>query len=125
MLLTLSKDETTRTKSYLVSFIRFDKSIDPEKLVHQICVDAHANPDRKRSRYIQRMTPVKSIRKTLSVDLEAFAREILKPHFHSGGGPKKVCHSTLSFISLGMSLRPANTVRYPACDEEQSKVRQR
>ncbi|KAB8200963.1 hypothetical protein BDV34DRAFT_216702 [Aspergillus parasiticus] len=72
-----------------VSFIRFDKSIDPEKLVHQICVDAHANPDRKRSRYIQRMTPVKSIRKTLSVDLEAFAREILKPHFHSGGGPKK------------------------------------
>ncbi|KAB8257063.1 hypothetical protein BDV32DRAFT_140718 [Aspergillus pseudonomiae] len=72
-----------------VSFIRFDKSIDPEKLVHQICVDAHANPSKKRSRYIQRMTPVKSIRKTLSVDLEAFAREILKPHFHSGGGPKK------------------------------------
>ncbi|KAF7596404.1 hypothetical protein BBP40_001711 [Aspergillus hancockii] len=72
-----------------VSFIRFDKSIDPEKLVHQICIDAHANPEKKRSRFIQRMTPVKSIRKTLSVDLEVFAQEILKPHFHSGGGPKK------------------------------------
>ncbi|GAB1194647.1 hypothetical protein APSETT444_003893 [Aspergillus pseudonomiae] len=78
-----------------VSFIRFDKSIDPEKLVHQICVDAHANPSKKRSRYIQRMTPVKSIRKTLSVDLEAFAREILKPHFHSGGGPKKFDRDSL------------------------------
>jgi hypothetical protein len=36
------------------------------------------------------MTPVTEVRKTLSVDLEAFAREILKPHFHSGGPPKKV-----------------------------------
>ncbi|KAE8152708.1 hypothetical protein BDV25DRAFT_150645 [Aspergillus avenaceus] len=72
-----------------VSFIRFDKSIDPEKLVHDICLDAYTNPEQKRSRYIQRMTPVKSVRKTLSVDLEAFAQEILKPHFHSGGPAKK------------------------------------
>ncbi|KAL2842347.1 hypothetical protein BJY01DRAFT_3933 [Aspergillus pseudoustus] len=72
-----------------LSFVRFDKSIDPEKLVHEICLDAHANPDKKRSRYIQRLTPTRSIRKTLSVDLEEFAREILKPHFHSGGPPKK------------------------------------
>ncbi|KAL4800637.1 hypothetical protein BDV19DRAFT_74974 [Aspergillus venezuelensis] len=72
-----------------IIFIKFDKSIDPEKLVHQICLDAHANPDQKRSRYIQRLTPARSIRKTLSVDLEEFAKEILKPHFHSGGPPKK------------------------------------
>ncbi|KAL5334025.1 THUMP domain protein [Aspergillus crustosus] len=72
-----------------IIFVRFDKSIDPEKLVYQICLDAHANPDKKRSRYIQRLTPARSIRKTLSVDLDAFAREILKPHFHSGGPPKK------------------------------------
>lgn len=36
------------------------------------------------------MTPVVSIRKTLSVELEPFIKEMLKPHFHSGGGPKKV-----------------------------------
>ncbi|KAL3453777.1 hypothetical protein BJX65DRAFT_76719 [Aspergillus insuetus] len=72
-----------------LSFVRFDKSIDPEQLVHRICLDAHANPDKKRSRYIQRLTPARSIRKTLSVDLEEFAREILKPHFHSGGPPMK------------------------------------
>lgn len=74
-----------------VTFIRLDKSIDPIKLVHDLCVEAHANPERKRSRWVKRMTPVSSIRKTLSVDFEAFAREILQPHFHSGGPPKKVC----------------------------------
>ncbi|KAL3475031.1 hypothetical protein BJX99DRAFT_247809 [Aspergillus californicus] len=72
-----------------IIFVRFDKSIDPEKLVHQVCLDACANPAKKSSRYIQRLTPARSIRKTLSVDLEEFAREILKPHFHSGGPPKK------------------------------------
>ncbi|GKZ73453.1 THUMP domain-containing protein 1 [Aspergillus niger] len=70
-------------------FVRFDKSINPEEMVHQLCLDAAANPEKKRSRWIQRMTPAISVRKTLSVDLESFAREILKPHFHSGGPPKK------------------------------------
>ncbi|KAL2866959.1 THUMP domain-containing protein [Aspergillus lucknowensis] len=70
-------------------FVRFNKSVDPEKLAHEICLDAQANPGKKRSRYIQRLTPARSIRKTLSVELESFARDILKPHFHSGGPPKK------------------------------------
>ncbi|KAL4873508.1 hypothetical protein BDV12DRAFT_79536 [Aspergillus spectabilis] len=81
--------ETVKFDLPCIIFVRFDKAIDPEQLVYQICLDAHANPDKKRSRYIQRLTPARSIRKTLSVDLEAFAREILKPHFHSGGPPKK------------------------------------
>ncbi|KAJ5721780.1 uncharacterized protein N7483_009714 [Penicillium malachiteum] len=66
-----------------------DKSVDPVELVHKLCVDAQANPDKKQSRFIKRLTPITMIRKTLSVDLEAFAKEILKPHFHSGGPPKK------------------------------------
>lgn len=84
-----------------VTFIRLDKSIDPIKLVHDLCVEAHANPERKRSRWVKRMTPISSIRKTLSVDFEAFAREILQPHFHSGGPPKKVCFhvSLCSFLA--------------------------
>ncbi|KAL4810538.1 hypothetical protein BDV18DRAFT_58725 [Aspergillus unguis] len=81
--------ETVKFDLPCIIFVKFDKSIDPEKLVHKICLDAHANPEQKRSRYIQRLTPARSIRKTLSVDLEEFAREILKPHFHSGGPPKK------------------------------------
>ncbi|KAL1964081.1 hypothetical protein VTN77DRAFT_7499 [Rasamsonia byssochlamydoides] len=72
-----------------LSFIRVDKSIDPVQLVHGLCLDAQANPDQKKSRWIKRMTPVTSIRKTLKVDLSEFAKEILQPHFHAGGGPKK------------------------------------
>lgn len=70
--------------------MRLDPSIDPVQLVHRLCTEAHANPESKKSRWIKRMHPVTSIRKTLSVDLEAFAKEILKPHFHSGGPPKTV-----------------------------------
>ncbi|KAJ5601653.1 THUMP domain protein [Penicillium lagena] len=72
-----------------VTFMRLDKSIDPVQLVHRLCTEAQANPTTKTSRWIQRMTPVTEIRKTLRVDLEAFAKEILAPHFHSGGPPKK------------------------------------
>lgn len=73
-----------------MSFIRVDKSIDPVDLVHGICLEARENPEKKSCRWVLRMTPVTAIRKTLSVNLEEFAKEILKPHFHSGGAPKKV-----------------------------------
>ncbi|KAL2001573.1 hypothetical protein VTN02DRAFT_1573 [Thermoascus thermophilus] len=72
-----------------LTFIRLDKSIDPVQLVHSLCAEAKANPEKKKGRWVKRMTPVTSIRKTLSVDLESFAKEILKPHFHAGGPPKK------------------------------------
>ncbi|KAL4897031.1 hypothetical protein BDV59DRAFT_198473 [Aspergillus ambiguus] len=81
--------QAIRIEMPCVSFIRLDKSIEPEKLVHDICIDASENPDRKRTRFLQRMTPVHSIRKTLNVDLEVFAKEILAPHFHAGGPPRK------------------------------------
>ena len=63
-------------------------------MVHELCEEAYAHPEKKRSRYVKRMTPITSIRKVLSVDLEVFAREILKPYFHSGGPAKKVCCSS-------------------------------
>lgn len=77
--------------------MRLDPSIDPVKLVHRLCIEAHAHPETKKSRWIKRMHPVTSIRKTLSVDLAVFAKEILKPHFHSGGPPKTVSLRPLTF----------------------------
>ncbi|KAJ6180685.1 hypothetical protein N7519_011146 [Penicillium mononematosum] len=88
-----SKDKTRQFQPVqmdmpCVTFMRLDPSIDPVQLVHRLCSEAHAHPETKKSRWIKRMHPVTSIRKTLSVDLTAFAKEILKPHFHSGGPPK-------------------------------------
>ncbi|CAG8023041.1 unnamed protein product [Penicillium salamii] len=71
-----------------VTFVRLDPSIEPVQLVHRLCSEAHANPDVKKSRYIQRMHPMTKVHKTLSVDLAEFAKDILKPYFHSGGPPK-------------------------------------
>lgn len=64
--------------------------MDPVSLVHTICKDAKANPDRQRSRYIKRMTPMTLMRKTLGGGLEQVCESVLKPHFHSGGPSKKV-----------------------------------
>ncbi|CAG8886901.1 unnamed protein product [Penicillium egyptiacum] len=88
-----SKDKTRQFQPVQIDmpcvvFMRLDPSIDPVQLVHRLCSEAHAHPETKKSRWIKRMHPVTSIRKTLSVDLAVFAKEILKPHFHSGGPPK-------------------------------------
>ncbi|EYE94622.1 THUMP domain-containing protein [Aspergillus ruber CBS 135680] len=83
------KFQAIRMEVPCVAFIKFDKSIDPVQMVHKLCLEAQAHPEKKRGRYIQRMTPMVMMKKTLSVDLEAFAKEILEPHFHSGGPPKK------------------------------------
>ncbi|CEJ56333.1 hypothetical protein PMG11_02541 [Penicillium brasilianum] len=81
--------QAIRLEMPCVIFVRLEKTVDPVELVHRLCAEAQANPETKKSRYVKRMTPVTEVRKTLSVDLEAFACEILKPHFHSGGPPKK------------------------------------
>jgi tRNA acetyltransferase TAN1 len=72
-----------------VVLYRIDKSIDPVKLVHDICEEARANPDQRKSRWIKRMIPITQIRKVLSVDLTAFAKEVLQPSFHTDDIPKK------------------------------------
>lgn len=86
--------------------MRLDPSIDPVQLVHRLCLEAEANPETKKSRYIKRMHPITSMRKTLSVDLEAFAKEILKPHFHSGGPPKTVSSSPFGRRSTDLGKHP-------------------
>ena len=72
-----------------VTFVKTGPGIDPVSLVHAICKDAQSRPDLKRSRFIKRMTPVTMLRKILPDGLEQVCESVLKPHFHSGGSPKK------------------------------------
>ena len=77
-----------------MTFIRTDTSIDPVQMVYDLCVAARANAEQKKSRWIKRMIPISQIRKTLSVELQDFAREIVGPYFHSNTSPKKVGQSS-------------------------------
>ncbi|OJD13841.1 hypothetical protein AJ78_05737 [Emergomyces pasteurianus Ep9510] len=72
-----------------LSFIKIDKTLDPVQIAHRLCTDARANPIKKRSRWIQRITPITLTQKVLGGGLEQLSLEVLKPHFHSGGSPKK------------------------------------
>ncbi|PGG99479.1 tRNA acetyltransferase TAN1 [Blastomyces parvus] len=72
-----------------LSFIKIDKTFDPVQIAHRLCTDARENPTKKRSRWIQRITPITLTQKVLGGGIEQLSREVLKPHFHSGGPSKK------------------------------------
>ncbi|QSS64892.1 THUMP domain-containing protein [Histoplasma capsulatum] len=72
-----------------LSFIKIDKTLDPVQIAHRLCKEASEDPAKKRSRWIQRITPVTLTQKVLGGGLEQLSREVLKPHFHSGGPSKK------------------------------------
>ncbi len=67
-----------------------DNAVDPINAVHRLCVEAEADPEKKRSRWVKRLTPITLVRKVLGGGLEDLSREVLKPHFHPGALPKKV-----------------------------------
>ncbi|KAM5441314.1 hypothetical protein MferCBS31731_003743 [Microsporum ferrugineum] len=70
-------------------FVKISKGLDPVEIVHRLCIDAQTHPEQKRSRWVKRLTPITSMRKILGGGLEELAHDVLKPHFHSGGPPKK------------------------------------
>ena len=89
-----------------VAFIKVADPIDPVKLVHEICIDAQRCPQQRSSCWIQRMTPVTMIRKVFDSGLEELAARVLKPHFHSGGPPKKVKSPSMSSTSCVRHYSP-------------------
>jgi tRNA acetyltransferase TAN1 len=69
-----------------VSFVRFPSGLvsshDPVEIVRNLCTTA-AKKDFQgpRSRYIQRLTPISLVRKTMASGLEALCDELLPAHF--------------------------------------------
>ncbi|KAK2871853.1 hypothetical protein FQN49_002764 [Arthroderma sp. PD_2] len=70
-------------------FVKTDKALNPVDIVHRLCIDAQTHPEQRRSRWVKRLTPVTSMKKILGGGLEELAHDVLKPHFHSGGPPRK------------------------------------
>lgn len=78
-----------------VLFFKTQQPVDPVSVVHQICEDALSSPSPKKSRFIQRLTPVSLMGRASEVGLEELATKVLAPHFHlKDGVTKKVCNAT-------------------------------
>ncbi|KAG5208009.1 THUMP domain-containing protein [Trichophyton interdigitale] len=70
-------------------FVKTSGTLNPVDIVHRLCIDARTHPEQKRSRWVKRLTPITSMKKILGGGLEELARDVLRPHFHSGGPPRK------------------------------------
>lgn len=69
-----------------VVFCKTRKPIDPEKFVHQL-MQEFANPkeSQKRTRYVQKLTPVTFSCNASLPELMKLSQRVLKPHFHEEG----------------------------------------
>ena len=74
-----------------VIFFKTQAPVEPVSFVHRICSDAVQDPDRKRSRWTRRLTPMTTMGKATEKGLEEVSKAVLAPHFHAEGvAPKKV-----------------------------------
>jgi tRNA acetyltransferase TAN1 len=64
-----------------VMFFKVQPAIDPVDLCHRICMDISANPDKKLTRYVNRISPMTLIGKANEKDLAEVTRDVLRPHF--------------------------------------------
>ena len=69
---------------------------DPITLVHKICSDARQHPESRRSRYVQRLTPMTMMGKASENGLDGVIKAVLAPHFYQKNSPAlKVCNDAL------------------------------
>ncbi|KAK5122015.1 hypothetical protein LTR16_004174, partial [Cryomyces antarcticus] len=112
--------------TFLVMFFKTRAPIEPVAFVHRICEDAAQTPDRKRTRLVQRLSPMSLMGKATENGLAEVARQVLAPHFH---GPDSAEKKRLNLVEplnvkdiimarfiegrvANLSLNHAETVRY-------------
>lgn len=63
-------------------FFRTSSPVDPVALVQRICKDAAESPQRKRTRFTKRLSPMTLIGRASEDGLAKVAEQVLAPHFH-------------------------------------------
>jgi tRNA acetyltransferase TAN1 len=91
-----------------VMFFRVQPSIDPVDLCHRIALDIFSNPDKKLTRYVNRISPMTLMGKANEKGLEEVTKAVLKPHFQLNGQEE----STESEQEDKIPERPSYTVSY-------------
>lgn len=90
-----------------VLFMKTQPPIEPTSFVHSICSDASTASERKRSRWIKRLTPMTLMGKATAKGLEEVAKAVLAPHFHQDSSAiRKVRFPTLPIDSCESETLP-------------------
>ncbi|KAI1773731.1 hypothetical protein F4818DRAFT_421592 [Hypoxylon cercidicola] len=114
-----SKDATfqpMRMELDCLLFIRTKPPVDPVKLVQQICKDAKGITDKqqRRSRFINRFTPVTLTAKANETGVEEVARKVLGGHFQlvgDEGEQPTTTESDACSYAIRPSFRAHNTLK--------------
>ena len=66
-----------------VLFFQTDASIEPVAFVHSLCERIQEKPERRTSRFAQRLTPVAATSKARPNGIAEIASAVLAPYFHA------------------------------------------
>ncbi|KAI2469151.1 hypothetical protein F4781DRAFT_431670 [Annulohypoxylon bovei var. microspora] len=78
--------EPIRLELDCLLFMRTRDPVDPVALAHRICADARDGAARRRSRFVNRFTPVTASARATEAGLDEVARKVLGGHFRLAGG---------------------------------------
>ena len=68
---------------FIVVFFKTKSPVEPVSFVEKIMEDAAADPQRKRTRFTKRLSPMTIMDRASEEGLEKVAAEVLAPHFHT------------------------------------------
>ncbi|KAI0118112.1 hypothetical protein F4776DRAFT_266737 [Hypoxylon sp. NC0597] len=96
-----------------LTFIKTKPPIDPVELVKQICNDAKDAKDKtqRRSRFINRFTPVTASAKATDAGLEEVAMKVLGEHFQLAGDDNEQAKPDAYSYAIRPTFRAHNTLK--------------
>lgn len=80
-------------------FFKTRAPIEPVGFVHRICQDAVANPEGRRHRFVNRLTPMTLLGRSTEKGIEEVARAVLGEHFTFTGDEEKAPSGTSYTVS--------------------------
>ena len=94
-----------------VLFFKTIPPVVPVEFVHRICEDARNNPQKRQTRFVNRLTPMTRMGKATEKGLEEVGKVVIGEHFHlAGSSEANVQPFSVSTISSGLCLFRASMI---------------
>lgn len=67
-------------------FFKTIPPVMPVEFIHRICEDVRGNPQKRRTKFVNRLTPMTMMGKATEKGLEEVGEAVLREHFQLAGG---------------------------------------